>query len=368
VLFSIALYLPRVWLFVAGFFLAEACLAPLSTAITQTVAATAPPAMRSLAFALFGIFSLVFGGFAGGVILGAVSDAHGPRVALTFMGPVTVIGGLLLVLGSRHVARDITLMIEDVLEEHQERRRRSSGGAALALQVRNLDFAYGTQQVLFDVNLDVEEGAICALLGTNGAGKSTLLRAVAGLDHPTRGVVRIFGANTTWLEAEQIVGMGVSMLPGGKVTFPSLNVEENLRAGSFAWRRDTDLRARIDRVYDAFPVLGERRRQAAGTLSGGEQQMLGLGRALVHRPRLLLIDELTLGLAPKIVEELLAMVRAVNAQGTTVVLVEQSVNLALTLADHSFFLERGQVRYDGPTSELLARDDLLRPVFLGAGA
>jgi len=366
VIYASSLYLPHLWMVVAGFFLAEACLAPLATAILQTVAATAPAELRSLTFALFGIYSLFFGGFLGGVVLGAISDAQGPRFALTLMGPVTIAGGLLLAIGSRHVKRDITLAIEDILEDHQERNRRASGGAVHALQVHHVDFAYETQQVLFDVTFDVAEGETCALLGTNGAGKSTLLRLIAGLDHANRGVIRLFGVNSTYLEAEQVMALGVSMVPGGRATFPSLSVEENLRAGSFAFRREARLRRGLDDVYEAFPVLAARRQQRAGTLSGGEQQMLTLGRAMIHRPRLLLVDELTLGLAPKVVEVLLGIVREMAAAGTTVVLVEQSVNLALTLADRALFLERGELRYDGPTLGLLSRDDLLRPIFLGA--
>lgn len=368
VIYASSLYLPSLGLVVAGFVLAEACLAPLATAITQTVAGTAPPALRSLAFALFGIFSLVFGGFAGGVVLGAISDATSARFALTLMGPITITGGALLALGARHVRADMTLVIEEILDEHEERLRRRRGGDCHALQVHHVDFAYGSQQVLFDVKLEVEEGEVCALLGTNGAGKSTLLRAVAGLEHPSRGTIRVLGATTTYLEAEQIVAMGVSMLPGGRMTFPSLTVEENLRAGSFSM---TDRRAVDEGVraaLDSFPVLADRAHQPAGTLSGGEQQMLALARAMVQRPRLLLVDELTLGLAPIVVEELLEIVRAVNARGTTVVLVEQSVNLALRLADHAVFLERGEVRFDGRTADLLARDDLLRPVFLSETA
>ncbi|MEY2423899.1 MAG: branched-chain amino acid transport system ATP-binding protein [Acidimicrobiaceae bacterium] len=364
VIYATALQLPSLWMVIAGFVLAEACLAPLATAMTQTVAACAPPALRSLAFALFGIYSLVFGGFAGGVILGAISDARGPRFALTLMGPVTVIGGALLALGSRHVKGDITRTVEEILEAHDESQRQRSGGKRHALQVHHLDVAYGSQQVLFDVSLNVDEGEVFALLGTNGAGKSTLLRAVAGLQHPARGTIRIFGSNTTYLEAEQLVAIGVTMLPGGKVTFGSLTVDENLRAGSFTLRREPRLATAIDEVYTTFPTLAGRRDQPAGTLSGGEQQMLALGRALVHRPRLLLVDELTLGLAPMIVEQLLGIVRAINARGTTIVLVEQSVNLALTLADRAVFLERGEVRFDGSTAELLRRHDLLRPVFL----
>ncbi len=267
--------------------------------------------------------------------------------------------------GARWVRRDITLVIEDVLERYQETQRRRAGGDIPALQVHNLDFSYGTQPVLFDVNLQVEEGEIAALLGTNGAGKSTLLRAVAGLDHPTRGAIRLFGTTSTYLEAEQILGLGVGLLVGGKMTFPSLTVRENLRLAAFSFRHDrTRATTALDEALDAFPALVPRLDQPAGTLSGGEQQMLALSRVLLTRPRLLLVDELTLGLAPRTVEDLIGIIRRVNADGTTVLLVEQSVNLALSLAEHSFFLERGEVRFDGPTVDLLARDDLLRPVFL----
>jgi ABC-type branched-subunit amino acid transport system ATPase component len=230
-----------------------------------------------------------------------------------------------------------------------------------------VDFSYGPRQVLFGVDMTVEEGEVAALLGTNGAGKSTLLRVVAGLAHPSAGSIRVWGHDTTYTEAEQLVGMGVAMLPGGKMSFPGLTVTENLRVGGHTLRRDGPaLRRRMDEVMDLFPVLRQRRDQRVGTLSGGEQQMLALARVLLNRPRLLLIDELSLGLAPKAVEALLAIVRRVNDDGTTVVLVEQSVNLAMSLAAHALFLERGEVRFDGPTAELLARGDLLRPVFLDA--
>ena len=370
IFYTAGLYMPRLWLLVACWFLAEACLAPLGIAIAQTVAATAPPDMRSLAYAMFGVSGLVLGGFFGTIIFGAISAANGPRAALTLVAPVSILGGAVMAYGSRFVRRDITLVIQDVLERYQEAERRKAGGAIPALQVRNLDFSYGTQQVLFDVGFDVADGEIAALLGTNGAGKSTILRAVSGLEHPTRGTVRIFGTNSTYLEAEQVIDLGVAMLPGGKSTFPSLTVVENLRVAAHTLRRDAARqRAAVDEVLATFPALANRRDAKGGTLSGGEQQMLALGRVMLTKPKLLLVDELTLGLAPKIVEELIAIVRRLNAAGTTVLLVEQSVNLALTLADHSFFLERGDVRFDGPTSELLTRDDLLRPVFLtGAGS
>ncbi|HET6810320.1 MAG TPA: ABC transporter ATP-binding protein [Acidimicrobiales bacterium] len=241
-------------------------------------------------------------------------------------------------------------------------------GAAVALEVSEVSFSYGTRQVLFGIDLALAEGRVGALLGTNGAGKSTLLRLVAGLDHPSSGSIRIWGRDTTDLEAEAVGGLGVALLPGGRMTFPGLTVLENLRVGGHRLRRDRHrLQASIDEALDLFPVLAGRRRQRAGTLSGGEQQMLALARVLMARPRLLVIDELSLGLAPRAVESLLAVVRSANAAGTTVLLVEQSVNLAVTLADQAWFLERGRVLFDGPTRELLGRDDLLRSVFLAAG-
>jgi ABC-type branched-subunit amino acid transport system ATPase component/sugar phosphate permease len=373
ILFVSSLYVPKLWMVAVLQFLANAAVSPLAICIFLTLAATAPPEMRTICFAMFGVYSLVFGGFAGSVIVGAVSDAigglHGIVVSLTIIAPVCVIGGFLLILGSRSVKRDITLVIEDVIERYTEGKRRQSGGAIPALQVHNLDFYYGTNQVLFDMNLQVEEGEIVALLGTNGAGKSTLLRAVSGLSHPHRGVVRIFGVNCTYLEPEQIIDQGVALLVGGKMTFPGLSVRDNLRIGGHTLRRDrARSAAALAEALEVFPELKERIDQPAGNLSGGEQQMLALSRVMMTRPKLLLIDELALGLAPKTVERLMGMVRRINEDGSTVILVEQSVNRAMSLAQRCFFIERGEVRFEGPTAELMARDDLLRPVFLGAAS
>jgi ABC-type branched-subunit amino acid transport system ATPase component/sugar phosphate permease len=369
-LFAVSLYLPHLWMVVLFQFLANAAIAPLSISIFQTLAATAPAEMRGICFGLFGVYSLVFGGFAGAVLLGAISDAtRSVTTALTLIGPVCAIGGVLLAIGSRYVRQDITLVIEDVLERYSEGERRKAGGAIPALQIHNLDFFYGTQQVLFDIDLEVAQGEMVALLGTNGAGKSTLLRAVAGLDHPHRGVIRLFGANTTYLEPEQILDEGAALLVGGKMTLPGLTVRDNLRVGGHSFRKDGGrAHQAFDEAMDRFPELAGRLTQPAGTLSGGEQQMLALARVLMTQPRLLMIDELTLGLAPMMVERLMEIVRRVNADGTTVILVEQSLNRALSLAEHAFFLERGTVRFDGPTAELMTRDDLLRPVFLTSEA
>ena len=369
VFFTASLYVHPLWFVVVLQFLGQAALAPLAISIYQTLAATAPPEMRTICFAMFGVYSLVFGGFAGAILLGAISDATNVTTALTLIGPVCVLGGILLAVGSRFVRRDITLVIEDVIERHSENMRRKSGGAIPALQVHNLDFFYGSQQILFDVNVEIAEGEMAALLGTNGAGKSTLLRAVSGLDHPHRGVVRLFGTNTTYLEPEQIINLGAALLVGGKMTFPGLTVRENLRIGGETIRRNhAKYRATFEEAVATFPELEKLLDQRAGNLSGGEQQMLALSRVMMTQPRLLMIDELALGLAPMTTDRLMGIVRRVHEQGTTVILVEQSVNRAMSLAERSIFLERGEVKFDGLTADLLNRDDLLRPVFLSAAS
>ncbi len=371
VLLVTSLYMPHLWMVVTLQLLAQAAVSPLAICIFLTLAATAPAEMRTICFAMFGVYALVFGGFAGGVLLGAVSDAvgflHGPTVALTLIGPVCVLGGVMLLIGSRYVRRDITMVIEDVLERHEEGQRRQAGGELPALQVHNLDVYYGANQVLFGVDFEVAQGEIVALLGTNGAGKSTLLRTVAGLEHPHRGVIRIQGTTCTYLEPEQIIDRGVGLLLGGKMTFPGMTVRDNLQIGAYSLRHQgARARASIDEALELFPALAPHLHQPAGTLSGGEQQMLALARVMMTKPSLLLIDELALGLAPMVVDHLMALVREANAQGASVVLVEQSVNRAMTIAQRAVFLERGEVRFDGPIDDLLARPDLLRPVFLGS--
>jgi ABC-type branched-subunit amino acid transport system ATPase component len=245
--------------------------------------------------------------------------------------------------------------------------RRKKAAAPPLLEVREVDFGYGKLQVLHGVDLTVGEGELVALLGVNGAGKSTLLRAISGLGTPTAGTIRFAGEDITYLDAERRVRLGISQVPGGRAVFGNLTVADNLRSYAYSLdRKQVD--AAMDRALATFPRLEERRNQAAGTLSGGEQQMLALAKASMLRPRLLLIDELSLGLAPIIVGQLLDMVRQINADGTAVVLVEQSVNIALNLAQHAYFMERGAVKFDGRSKDLLARDDLLRAVFLEGAA
>ena len=246
--------------------------------------------------------------------------------------------------------------------------RTDADGRLLLLETKGLTVSYDGVQVLFGVDLQIREGEIVALLGTNGAGKSTTLNAISGLVEPDGGNIWFDGVAITGETPDRTAARGLVQAPGGRGIFPSLTVEENLRLGAFLIRKDRSLMSdRLDEVMKVFPALPPLLGLRAGALSGGQRQMLTLAQAFLLKPKLLLIDELSLGLAPVVVQELLATVRRLNAEGVTVVLVEQSVNVALTLADRAYFMEKGQVRFSGPTSDLLERDDLLRSVFFGGG-
>jgi ABC-type branched-subunit amino acid transport system ATPase component/branched-subunit amino acid ABC-type transport system permease component len=237
------------------------------------------------------------------------------------------------------------------------------------LHLKDLTASYGSLRVLFGVDLDVGEGEIVALLGTNGAGKSTVLRAVAGLIPCTGGTVALDGANLAGVPTDRIAASGFALMPGGRGVFPTLTVEDNLRLATWLLRSDPVAAAGArEEMLDLFPALRERIGIMAGNLSGGEQQMLSLAMAFVTKPKVLCIDELSLGLAPTVVAQLCDRVRAIHAAGTTVVLVEQSVDVALVLAERAVFLEKGEVRFAGPTADLLERPDLLRSVFIGASS
>ena len=237
----------------------------------------------------------------------------------------------------------------------------------MILDTTNLDVHYGRVQVLFDVSISVEEGEFLALLGTNGAGKSTFLKAVSNLSTVSAGRVVFAGEDITGLAPDRIAARGLAHVPGGRGSLPDLTVEENLRLGGHLLRRKpADLTAGLDRAMALFPWMGERRRQLAGTLSGGEQQMLAIGRALVTRPSMLMVDELSLGLAPAIVADLMAVLKQLNAEGITVLVVEQHATLAMQTAERVLFMEKGQVRFSGRGEDLVDRHDLLRSVFLGS--
>ena len=235
------------------------------------------------------------------------------------------------------------------------------------LTVEDVSFSYGELQVLFDISLHVERGEALALLGTNGAGKSTLLRVISGLEKPSDGVISLEGSDIAGVPAERLVESGIVLIPGGRAIFTDMTIDENLQMQALTVRKDRAwMQERREVVMSTFPRLAERLHQHAGTLSGGEQQQLALAKALLLKPKVLCIDELSLGLAPIIVGELLEIVRQIHAQGVTVVLVEQSLNIAAQLCDRAVFLEKGEVRFEGRTAELLERDDIARAVFLGA--
>ena len=234
------------------------------------------------------------------------------------------------------------------------------------LAATGVDLHYGRVQVLFDLSITVEHGEFVALLGTNGAGKSTFLKAVSNLSPISRGDIRFGGASITGVAPDEIAAQGLAHVPGGRGLLPDLTVEENLRLGGHLLRRrPAELRAGIARANDLFPWMNDRRRQLAGTLSGGEQQMLAIARALVLRPKLLMVDELSLGLAPIVVAELMGVLGDLHRDGVTILVVEQHATLAMEAAERIVFMEKGQVRFSGPADELRGRDDLLRSVFLG---
>jgi ABC-type branched-subunit amino acid transport system ATPase component/predicted MFS family arabinose efflux permease len=336
--------------------------------VTPVLQAVCPYRLRGLGVALGVLYVVFIGGFGGGVLADFFTNAIGVRSATLLLGiPSSIIGGLLLMNGARHIRHDLSLVVEELLEELDEHRKRAEQGALTpVLQVVNTDFSYGSVQVLFDVNFEIHRGETVALLGTNGAGKSTILRVVSGLEVPERGVVRLNGRNVTYVAPEQRARMGIVQLPGGKGVFPSLTVAQNLAVSSrLAGGSHDEVDRRVTGVLDLFPELEERRKQPARSLSGGQQQMLALARVLIHEPEILLIDELSLGLAPVVVQRMLEIVDRLKAQGQTMLIVEQSLNVALAIADRAIFLEKGSVRFEGPAQELVERDDLARAVFFG---
>jgi branched-chain amino acid transport system ATP-binding protein len=232
------------------------------------------------------------------------------------------------------------------------------------LEVRSVAADYGDVRALWDVSLDVNEGEIVTLIGPNGAGKTTLMHAIAGLHQPSQGGITFEGANLGSLAAHEIVERGVVLVPEGRHIFATMRVEENLEVGAYSARARRERSATFRRVYELFPILAERRQQIAGTLSGGQQQMLAIGRALMGLPRLLLLDEPSLGLAPLVVRDIFGVLRALNQPGMTVLLVEQNARQALQLADRGYVLEQGRVVGTGSGAELLA-DEAVQRAYLG---
>ena len=232
------------------------------------------------------------------------------------------------------------------------------------LELHNVDAAYGSTQILKAIDLTVEERGMTTLLGANGAGKTTTLRAISNMMVRVSGKIRFAGERIDGKPTEDIVRLGVAHVPDGRGTFLHLTVEENLRIGAYT-RRNKGLAADFDRLYGYFPCLRERRRQQAGTLSGGEQQMLAISRALMLRPKLLLLDEPSFGLAPLMVEQIFRILRTINRdEGVSMLLVEQDANIALELADHAYLIETGCIVTGGPAA-IIACDDAVCRAYLG---
>lgn len=329
--------------------------------------AVVPYRIRGMGTAYSTNWIFFVGGFLGGLLSGMFVNAWDERATVIILSiPTSLVGGFMLINGARFIRNDLSLVVQELREELDERDRRVATADVPVLQLANVDFSYGQVQVLFDVNFEVRRGETLALLGTNGAGKSTILRVVSGLSIPERGVVRLNGQTFTYVAPETRARLGIMQLPGGKGVFPSLSVRTNLEVSARLASRDRgEQRNRIDDVLVTFPELRERLGQAAGSMSGGQQQMLALARVLIHKPEILLIDELSLGLAPVVVQRLLEVIDDLKARGQTMVIVEQSLNVALAVADRAIFLEKGSIRFEGDARELAERDDLARAVFFG---
>ncbi len=331
-----------------------------------------PTRMITLGFGLSTVW-LTFGaliiGPPGGVptINSLITDAFGYRASFWVFVPLFLIGASLLRSASRFVAEDIAKRRTTEAADANVRQERAEGTGHL-LMIRSLDAGYDGVQVVFGVDLDVGDGEMVAVLGTNGAGKSTLMRAISGLVVPTAGEVMFDGKAITTYEAHRITQAGILQVPGGRGIFPGLTVAECLRVAGWLYETDDpDLARATETVLDYFPVLSRRWHTPAGSLSGGEQQMLSLSMAFIAKPKLLIIDELSLGLAPTVIESLLGIVKGIHDGGTAIILVEQSINLALRLCDRAVFMEKGQVVFSGSTADLLDRQDIVRAVLLGGG-
>ena len=364
VLIALGALSPWFWGMVALFALGQTLIVLLEPGLRVAMLSIIDARWRPHLAALIGIFQAA-GSLLGVFFLDGIDRRFGVGGSIVALVVPGVIGALVIASARDLVAHDLDRMIDEILEAEEIKKLTASGRRLPMLACRGVDFSYGQLQVLFDVDFAVDDGEMVALLGVNGAGKSTLLKVISGIGLPSAGSVRFRGQDITYLDAERRLRLGITQIPGGRAVFGPVNVVENLRAFGYTLGRD---RRRVDeaieRCFEAFPRLAERKGSLAANLSGGEQQMLGLSKALMLRPRLLLIDELSLGLAPVIIGQLLDMVRAINDEGTAVVLVEQSVNIALSLVQRAYFMEKGEIRFDGRSEDLLERDDLLRAVFL----
>ncbi len=336
--------------------------------IQPSIQSVVPYRLRGMGTAIITFFMFAFGGVFGGLLAAFLQNEIGERptiIGLTLL--FMPIGAFFVIRGASSLRHDLSLLVNEVHEEQAEERRQIEHPDDIpAIGVSGVDFSYGSVQVLFDLSFEVHRGETLALLGTNGAGKSTVLKLITGLATPELGVIRLHGRNITFATPEIRGDLGIELLPGGEGIWPNLTVGDNLEVGAFRYRHDPDdVSRRIQRVLELFPALVTRLDDRAGDLSGGQQQMLALARVMLHDPEVLIIDELSLGLAPTVVQELLVHVDRLRAASQTMIIVEQSLNVALAISDRAVFLEKGQVRFEGSTAELIEREDLARAVFFG---
>jgi branched-chain amino acid transport system ATP-binding protein len=303
-------------------------------------------------------------GTAGTTLAAAIGTDFGYRASFWLFAPLILMGTGVLRRSGRYMAQDIARLEASVEADIKVRRDRVEGHGKL-LMARGIEAGYDNVRVLFGVDFDIDDGEMVAVLGTNGAGKSTLVKTLCGLIVPTGGEVLFDGHPITTLDPNRIVKMGIAMVPGDRGIFPGLTTADNLKMAGWLYDKQTDhVKQATKAVLGYFPALNNRLSTQAGSLSGGEQQMLSLAMAFIAQPRLLIIDELSLGLAPTVIESLLQIVKAINERGTAVILVEQSVNLALRMCNRATFMEKGQVVFQGPTDELIEHEEIVRSVLL----
>ena len=359
VLFALAPNVPLAFVGNAGI---DFSLAIVGPGVLASLSLAIPSRVRSVGFSLGALF--VLPGFLVLPVVGALGDAVGFRYGLLILVPIFIIGGLIVSSAGGLMERDIQDVWTSMRTRTQMLVDRRAGQLPL-LAVRELSVGYDGVVVLADVAIEVGEGEIVALVGTNGAGKSTLLRAIGGVVEADHGAIVFDGRDITHLPPDEIARLGVAQVPGGEGIFPNLRVDDNLRVAAWQGRRrgehDADM---IDEALAAFPLLASRRLERAANLSGGQQQMLALAMATITRPKLFLIDELSLGLSPLVVEQLLGAIESMRQAGTAILLVEQSMNVAVAVADRVYVMETGVVRFSGTADELAAHPELLWSVYV----
>ena len=353
---------PKVWMAISFSALISFTVAIVGPGLLAALSLAIPPRARSMGFSMGSLWALP--GLFALPLVGWVGDNWGIRQGMLLMTPILFIGALIMGSAAKGIVNDIEQVRSSARARSEAAMARKKGEAKLLL-TRNVQVSYDKVQVLFGVDIDVAEGEIVALLGTNGAGKSTLLKAISGVTEADRGAIVLDGRDITHAPPNEIAALGVSQLPGGHAIFPNLSVKENIAASRWLNASpERNVKEITQNPLEIFPEIAERLDEPAANLSGGQQQMLGLSMALHSKPKVLLIDELSLGLAPAVVERILPVIKQIAAQGTAIIIVEQSVNLALTIADRAYFMEKGQIRFNGSTKDLLNRPDLLRSVFL----